>query len=613
MNSEPLVAIGIPAFNRPEGLRNTLNAICNQSYTNIEIYISDDCSSTPLVYEIIEEYCLKDKRIIGYKQSENLGIIKNHQFLLSKISSDIPYMMWACDDDNWHPDYIKICVESLEKHPEAVLCTTDNLWNLNGALHQVDHSEQVHTLGVSDPVKRYKQVLSNILWWNHSYYGLTRRNVYKKLPLQNVFAFDILFIAQLSLLGSFIKIRQSYFVKSIGGYGSELKQNLNAVKDEKRLSKYLPRLGVFLNLREAIKNTHFLNSSQKYQLYFASFKRIAAKSTYGQSVMERIIWLFQKGINTIKFIFIWLSIKHFRSAWQIHVHRLPIRDFKYSKKEKAVYSKRIGSVFSESSDVYNNYEEFLELHQQQQAVFTYDFALKINEVVINSIRFQLKEKFYGFLLYEIFAQQVYVFDFENPSIVIDIGANVGVSALYFAQQPAVKKVFSFEPFPETAAAAHENIDLNPALKSKIHLENFGLSDQEQTLTIDYSFKASQLASIKKGKQIQTNSPDLKPTAILIKKTSEVLIPIFNESEVEKKVLKIDTEGSEYEIIENLNKSDLLKKIDYIMLEWHGEEYRTLVDTLNNNHFEVTVVDQDYSKLFGYTGMIYARNKSLSIT
>lgn len=611
VSSNPLVFIGVPAYNRPEGLRNTLVTLCSQSYPNIEIHVSDDCSPNPLVNEIIQKFCLKDPRVIGYRQSVNNGIISNHEFLLSKISPDAAYVMWACDDDDWHPDYIKTCVEALEKNPGAILCTTASLGVQNGALCQIQHNEQVDTLGMIDPVDRYKKVLPGILWSNHTFYGLLRRSVYEKLTLQRIFAFDVLFIAQLSLLGQFIQIRQPYFVKAIGGNGSELRQNLNAVGDRSILSRYFPRLGFFLKLRRAIKNSSISNPAEKRQLLISSFKSIAGKSIFDKTVMDKGLWFFRKGINALKFAATWLKVKHFRSAWLLHIHRLPASDFTFSKKEQKLYSKNLQSVFTQSSDLFRNYHEFLDLKEQNNAHFTYDSTLGKNLVTISNICFELRESFYGYLLHEIFARQVYRLELESPAIVIDIGSNVGISALYFAKQPQIKKVFGFEPFPKTAEAALDNFNLNPQLKSKIHLEQFALSDREETLSVDYSFATSQLSSIKKSKDQLSKSVDFEPVKVWVQKASKALAPVLREYKNEKKVLKIDTEGSEDEIVRNLNESGLLTAFDYIMIEWHGASRKTLEHALENCNFNVSVTDENYSS-FGHTGMIYARNKHTEV-
>lgn len=41
----PLVSIGIPTYNRPQRLRKTLAGITCQTYSNLEIIVSNNCSS----------------------------------------------------------------------------------------------------------------------------------------------------------------------------------------------------------------------------------------------------------------------------------------------------------------------------------------------------------------------------------------------------------------------------------------------------------------------------------------------------------------------------------------------------------------------------------------
>ena len=52
----PLVSVGIPTFNRPEGLRRTLRLICNQTYRNLEILVSDNASPRSETQKIVQGF-----------------------------------------------------------------------------------------------------------------------------------------------------------------------------------------------------------------------------------------------------------------------------------------------------------------------------------------------------------------------------------------------------------------------------------------------------------------------------------------------------------------------------------------------------------------------------
>jgi len=105
---QPLVSVGIPTFNRPDGLRRTLQLICSQTYKNLEILVSDNASPGPETGELVRQFAAADRRIAYFRQSSNIGPIGNFRFVLSKASGD--YFMWAADDDEWDARFIETCL-----------------------------------------------------------------------------------------------------------------------------------------------------------------------------------------------------------------------------------------------------------------------------------------------------------------------------------------------------------------------------------------------------------------------------------------------------------------------------------------------------------------------
>ena len=114
-----LVSVGIPTFNRPEGLRQTLDCILGQTYQKIEIIISDNCSTNPEVARIADEFSKKDSRIRYIRQPENIGALRNFIFLVEQAQGE--FFMWAADDDWWAPTFIMASVSLLETKPSAAI------------------------------------------------------------------------------------------------------------------------------------------------------------------------------------------------------------------------------------------------------------------------------------------------------------------------------------------------------------------------------------------------------------------------------------------------------------------------------------------------------------
>ena len=120
---QPLVSIGIPTYNRPEGLKHVLDCLRVQTYSNLEIIVSDNCSQGDSVSKMMEEYLKIDSRIHYFKQMENIGPTANFEFVLSKATGY--YFAWAADDDFCSRDFLEKIVCAMRHDPQIILCTCD--------------------------------------------------------------------------------------------------------------------------------------------------------------------------------------------------------------------------------------------------------------------------------------------------------------------------------------------------------------------------------------------------------------------------------------------------------------------------------------------------------
>lgn len=107
----PKISVGIPTYNRPEGLRRTLESITNQTYQNLEIIVSDNASPGDVVEKIVREFMSQDSRINYFRQTENRGALFNFQFVLDKSAG--AYFMLVADDDWRSVDYIEVLYREL--------------------------------------------------------------------------------------------------------------------------------------------------------------------------------------------------------------------------------------------------------------------------------------------------------------------------------------------------------------------------------------------------------------------------------------------------------------------------------------------------------------------
>jgi glycosyltransferase involved in cell wall biosynthesis len=128
MMEKPLVSVLTPVYNGEKYLRECIESVLKQSYTNYEYIIVDNCStdSTP---DIIREYTEKDKRIKAYSETDFIGAIANHNRALGYVSASSKYVKFIQADDWLFPECIERMVEVGEKHENAGLISSYRLDN----------------------------------------------------------------------------------------------------------------------------------------------------------------------------------------------------------------------------------------------------------------------------------------------------------------------------------------------------------------------------------------------------------------------------------------------------------------------------------------------------
>jgi hypothetical protein len=121
INSEkPLISIGIPTYNRAEGyLRECVESAMNQTYPNIEIIISDNCSSDG-TGDLVKS--LGDSRIRYFRHHQNIGANNNFNHCLEQ--ADGRYFLLLHDDDLIDRDFVQTCMEAGNYETEVGIIRT---------------------------------------------------------------------------------------------------------------------------------------------------------------------------------------------------------------------------------------------------------------------------------------------------------------------------------------------------------------------------------------------------------------------------------------------------------------------------------------------------------
>ena len=160
----------------------------------------------------------------------------------------------------------------------------------------------------------------------------------------------------------------------------------------------------------------------------------------------------------------------------------------------------------------------------------------------------------------------------KDKVVIDVGSNIGDTAIYFALHGA-KKIIGLEPFPKNYELANKNIITNN-LSDKIIMLLAGCSSEKRFIKIDPEYESnheSKFIEFQHGKQI----PLLTLEDIII----QYNVPFGS-------ILKMDCEGCEYDTISSTSEK-ILKRFSHIQIEYHFG-YMNLKKKLEKCGFNVIV-------------------------
>ncbi len=110
--SAATISIGMPVYNGEKYIREALDTILGQTFTDFELIISDNCSSDS-TESICREYAKKDARISYVRQQSNIGAAANFLYVINQAVGN--YFMWAACDDRWSADWLERMHEAIKE------------------------------------------------------------------------------------------------------------------------------------------------------------------------------------------------------------------------------------------------------------------------------------------------------------------------------------------------------------------------------------------------------------------------------------------------------------------------------------------------------------------
>jgi FkbM family methyltransferase len=188
---------------------------------------------------------------------------------------------------------------------------------------------------------------------------------------------------------------------------------------------------------------------------------------------------------------------------------------------------------------------------------------------------------------------------DEVRTIVDVGANVGASALFWRARYPGARLLCFEPVAENFTLLLQN--LAAYASTECHNEGLGSADAELELI------ASPGAGNEGGWSLYQRGQkgDESRRRVAIRRSGARLAELGVQS---IDILKVDTEGYEGEILRGLE-PELLARTSYITGELHGERDFELLDWLEQRGYRVGCRKSPRKVLFNFEALRAAQKDS----
>lgn len=188
------ISIAMATYNGESYLREQIDSILNQTVQFDEFVICDD-SSTDGTWEIITDYCNRDSRIKTYKNSHNIGFLRNFERALRLCTGR--YIALSDQDDIWLPNHLEVLLNGIGD--KAISVGDAEIINEAGIRtgKLLSYCTNMDYIPNEDIGKAY-----HIFFYACHYYGMAmlinKRILNKALPIPSCFKYHDMWLACLA-------------------------------------------------------------------------------------------------------------------------------------------------------------------------------------------------------------------------------------------------------------------------------------------------------------------------------------------------------------------------------------------------------------------------------
>lgn len=135
-----LISVVITSYNYGRYLKDTITSVLNQSYSDWELIVVDDCSSDNSM-EILCDFANKDSRITLIRNMKNIGLVNSLRRGISAAKGQ--WVAFLESDDLWVPDYLEKKVQIAQKYDVGIIFNNVEFFGVNAECAQEKFSKIV--------------------------------------------------------------------------------------------------------------------------------------------------------------------------------------------------------------------------------------------------------------------------------------------------------------------------------------------------------------------------------------------------------------------------------------------------------------------------------------
>ncbi len=277
----PKVSILIPTFNRVNYLKIAIDSALNQTYSNIEILVLDDCSTDETI-KLSKAYS-DIERITFVRNEENIGFIKNWNKAVSLSSGE--YIKIIGDDDILENNCVAEQVKILNEHPDVgVVCCNCFIVDEDS---NIKNSNNLYKLFNESTKENGEEFIKNYLLGKRPV-GWPAAILFRRDDINKAGDFDTAVgcAADIDMWCRILKSKNFYYLDQMLAYCRQWSGNLSAKLEANQLGH---KDILYFYFKTVPYIEHRLDEATKQRISSALIKRISSFHTRATAENKKII------------------------------------------------------------------------------------------------------------------------------------------------------------------------------------------------------------------------------------------------------------------------------------------------------------------------------------